>query len=199
MTGRDRIVLMVVVVARDPRRRPGCWSSRRSARRHKAAAAEVASAQCQLAKRRRPAGQRAFRAGAVHASYATMVSLGKAVPLSQEVPSLIYQLEKASNQQARRASHSIVSTERVGRRLLQPPEFELATPGADCRRRRLHPDAVHVRVQRPLLLDSNTSSGSSTASRSGRHVGGCWVSGRLLTIQSVKLAPLTVQATAKTS
>jgi len=97
MTGRDRIVLMgiviVVVLA-------GGWMKLVSPERQKAsklaaqvatATAAVASAEGKLASARASQSQ-------YPAAYAAMVSLGKAVPPNQEVPSLIFQLAEATSQ-----------------------------------------------------------------------------------------------------
>jgi Tfp pilus assembly protein PilO len=96
MTGRDRIVVMVigvvVVLA-------AFWLLVVSPERNKAdklgaqvstAHGELSSAQAQLASARAAQAQ-------YPSAYASVVSLGKAVPPQQEVPSLIYQLEQTSS------------------------------------------------------------------------------------------------------
>ncbi len=96
MTGRDRIVLMVVVVAVFL---VGGWMLLVSPKRKEAktveekvttAQRELASAESQLSNARAAQAQ-------YSTAYAAVVNLGKAVPASQEVASLVYQLEEASN------------------------------------------------------------------------------------------------------
>src|SRR5271166_3242453 len=96
MTGRDRMVLMIVsvlvVLA-------AAWLLVVSPERQKAsklggqvtaARAQLATAEGQVASARSAQSQYA-------AAYASIVRLGKAVPASEEVPSLIYQLDQASS------------------------------------------------------------------------------------------------------
>ena len=101
MTGRDRIVL--IGSGRRWRCSPRVWMLVVSPERKKAdqAQRQVATAQRAARERRRRARRaRAPRRRSTPTAYASIVSLGKAVPPSQEVPSLIYQLAQASNQQA---------------------------------------------------------------------------------------------------
>ncbi len=96
MTTRDRIVLMVIavvgvlaagwllVVSPEQKQANEAQTQVQSARQ------ELESAQSQAASGR--AAQRSYAA-----AYTSVVSLGKAVPPSEEVPSLIYQLELASD------------------------------------------------------------------------------------------------------
>ncbi len=97
MTGRDRIVLTAIVALV---LLAGGWVLVVSPERKQAAEAQTAvqSAQGQL----QSADQQAASARAAQrrygAAYTSVVSLGKAVPPGDEVPSLIYELEQASNQ-----------------------------------------------------------------------------------------------------
>jgi hypothetical protein len=182
MTGRDRTVLIVisslVVLA-------AAWLLLISPERKNAAkldsqvtqaSAQLATAESQLASAR---GAQSRYASA----YAALVSLGKAVPPGREVPSLVYQLAQASNQKHVDFS-SIVS----GAGAPASGSASAATPAA----------AVTGFTQMPFTFIFNgTFSGLyhlfqqldrftvRTAS------GGLQVSGRLLTIQSAKLAPAT--------
>jgi hypothetical protein len=97
MTTRDRIVVialaMFVVLG-------GVWFMAVKPERKQASelATKVSTASAQLATAE---GELANARGAearYSTAYASIVSLGKAVPPSQEVPSLIYQLDQASNQ-----------------------------------------------------------------------------------------------------
>ncbi len=117
------------------------------------------------------------------------MSLGKAVPPSQEVPSLIYQLDQASNQK-QVEFNSITSGSSGGSSASPASAAAAAAPGA----------ALAGFTQMPFTFVFNGSFLDlyhlfqqlnhytlRTAS------GGLEVSGRLLTIQSLKLAPGTAQ------
>ncbi|HEY5045280.1 MAG TPA: hypothetical protein VII53_05430, partial [Solirubrobacteraceae bacterium] len=97
MTGRDRIVIVVLaalaVVA-------AAWLLVLAPEREKASkvGAEVSTAQSQLtAAEGQVSAARGAEAG-YPAAYTSLVSLGKAVPTGQEVPSLIVQLARASGE-----------------------------------------------------------------------------------------------------
>ncbi len=122
------------------------------------------------------------------AAYASFVSLGKAVPASQEVPSLIYQLARASNEKQveftsitapagsagrLRERSAAAAAARLPRVSAQMP-FTFVFNGSFV-------DLYHL-FQQLNRFTLRTSSGSLQ------------VSGRLLTIQSVKLTPGTVAA-----
>ena len=97
MTTRDRLVIMVVgvllalVVG---------WMAFVSPERKKAAKVqkEVQSASSQLAAAESQLGDARAAQSRYASAYAAIVDLGKAVPPGREVPSLIYQLSQASNQ-----------------------------------------------------------------------------------------------------
>ena len=97
MTGRDRIVIIAVATLAIL---AAVWLLAVSPERQQASKldAQVSAASATLASAE---GQVASARGAqsrYEAAYASVVSLGKAVPASQEVPALIYQLDQASNQ-----------------------------------------------------------------------------------------------------
>ncbi len=97
MTTRDRIVLMAVVVLV---LLAGGWVLVVSPERKQAGAeqAQVQSARQQLETAKSQANSARVAEQRYNAAYSSVVSLGKAVPPSEEVPSLIYQLELASDQ-----------------------------------------------------------------------------------------------------
>ena len=192
MTGRDRIVLMVIVVA--GRRSPaaGCCSSRRAqgsedGRRTGDLRAARARERRKPARRTREAAQAQYAA-----AYAAVVNLGKAVPAEPGSASLIYQLEEASNLRDV-GFNSIVSGRRRAASGLEPRSGSLRAARRPARRQRRHPgftaDAVHLRLQRQLLLARTPLPPAHRLHDPPRARTGCRVSGRLLTIQSVKLAP----------
>jgi Type II secretion system (T2SS), protein M len=178
MTGRDRIVLMVVIVLGLT---AAGWILVVSPVRKEAKSIEgqVATAQTELSTAE---GQlaNAKAAQAQYASaYSSVVSLGKAVPASQEVPSLIVQLEQASNK--RNVSfNSIVSASAGG------TGGGAAGAGAAAAGFSQMPFTFGFsggffsleHLFRQLTAFTNHTSG-----------GDLQVSGRLLTIQTVKLTP----------
>ena len=101
MTGRDRIVIVVLaalaVVA-------AAWLLVLAPEREKASklGAEVSTAQAQLTTAESQVNAARSAEAGYPAAYASLVSLGKAVPTGQEVPSLIFQLAQASNREAGR-------------------------------------------------------------------------------------------------
>jgi outer membrane murein-binding lipoprotein Lpp len=95
MTGRDRIVLMVIAVVVIL---AGGWLKLVSPERAKAnkLATQVATANSALASAEGKLASARASQSQYPAAYAAMVNLGKAVPPSQEVPSLMYQLSLAT-------------------------------------------------------------------------------------------------------
>lgn len=196
MTNRDRLVLIVVsalaVIG-------AAWLLVVSPERKKAASlkAQVSAAETQLASAKgQAASARADQARYVSA-YASVVSLGKAVPAGQEVPSLIYELAQASNQKKVDFTSIASGTSAAGGAagtaagatpgttgtagaaasagFTQMPFTFMFTGSFD--------DLYHLFQQLNRYTTRTTS-------------GGLQVSGRLLTIQSTKLAPSTTTATA---
>jgi Tfp pilus assembly protein PilO len=96
MTARDRLMLMgiglVAVLG-------AVWLLAVSPARKQAskASGEVTSARAQLAQAQTEAAEARNAQSRYHSAYATLVSVGQAVPTSPEVPALVYALDKASN------------------------------------------------------------------------------------------------------
>jgi hypothetical protein len=181
MTGRDRIVIVVLgalaVLA-------AAWLLIVAPERQKATklGTEVSTAQAQLATAEsQVASARTAQAG-YPTAYASLVNLGKAVPTDQEVPSLIYQLTQASNQKqvdftsittggasgGSSASSSAVPAAAAAGFSQMPFTFVFKGSFFD----------LYNLFQQLNHFTLNTSSG------------GLVVSGRLLTIQSAQLAPV---------
>lgn len=97
MTGRDRMVLMVLVVAAVL---VGGWMLVVSPERNKVSQqeAQVSTARSQLTAAQQEAANARTAEARYESAYASVVNLGKAVPPQQEVPSLVYELDQASNQ-----------------------------------------------------------------------------------------------------
>jgi Tfp pilus assembly protein PilO len=183
MTTRDRLVLIGIVSLAIL---AGVWLLLVSPERKKAAklSSEVSAASAQLASAE---GQVADARGAqarYSSAYASIVSLGKAVPAGKEVPSLIYQLAHASNQKDVEFN-SIVSG--AGASGSSGGSASSATPAATT---------LAGFTQMPFTFVFNgsysdlyhlfQSLNTSTVQTSS---GALQVSGRLLTIQSAKLGP----------
>jgi hypothetical protein len=185
MTQRDRIVAMVVAVVAVI---AAGWIMVVSPERKKASklGSEVASAQAALTSAE---GQlaNARNAQTQYASaYSSIVGLGKAVPADQEVPSLIYQLERASN--SKKVEFSSIVAGSGGGASASPapaaaPAAAAAVAGAGFTQMPFTFVFNGSYFDLEHLFDSlNRFTVRSTS-------GGLQVSGRLLTVQSVKLAP----------
>ncbi len=177
MTTRDRTVVILVVLAAVL---GGAWLLVVSPEREKASKlnAQIASAKSQLASADSELANARGAKAQYSAAYASLVNLGKAVPPAQEVPSLIYQITQASDQKhvdfasistnddTGGSSTSTSTTALAG--FTQLP-FTFVFEGGFFQ-------LEHLFRQ---LADFTTLSGPE-------HVN---VSGRLLTVQSIKLAP----------
>jgi Tfp pilus assembly protein PilO len=181
MTGRDRIVLIGVVVAVVL---AAAWMLVVSPERKQASqlSAEVATDQTQLVSAEGKVASARAAQSQYAAAYASVVSLGKAVPPSQEVPALIDQLAQATHEKnvefasiangsSSSAPGSSSSASAAGAALASFTQlpFTFTFEGS-------YFDLEHLFSQ---LTDFATYNAS----------GDLRVSGRLLTIQSVKLAP----------
>jgi Tfp pilus assembly protein PilO len=184
MTGRDRLVAMIVgvlavlgagwVLVVSPERKKAATLQNEVA----TASSQLSSADSQLANAR--AAQARYSA-----AYTAIVRLGKAVPPGREVPSLVYELALASNQQHVDLSSIVYGSGAGATSSSGPPSQASST-------------SLVGFTQMPFTFVFNGGYGDlynlfkqlnrftvRTAS------GGLEVSGRLLTIQSAKLAPVT--------
>lgn len=196
MTGRDRLVIMALVVL-------GVlavgWIAVVSPERKQAASLEgqVASAQQALqSAETQAADARSAQARYVEA-YKSIVSLGKAVPPQQEIPSLIYELDQASNQRnIEFNSISSGSTAGVG-----GGGAAGATPSAAASVFSSMPftfvfkgsffGLAHLLSQIDGFASATPASGGGSAGSTtapAADISGVQVSGRLLTIQSIDLS-----------
>jgi Tfp pilus assembly protein PilO len=169
MTGRDRIVLIGVVVVAVL---AAAWMLVVSPERKQASqlSSEVAADQAQLASAEGKVASARAAQSQYSAAYASIVSLGKAVPPSEEVPGLIDQLAQATHEKnvefASIASDGAGGSASAG--FTQLP-FAFTFEGS-------YFDLEHLFSQ---LTDFATLGASGTLQ----------VDGRLLTIQSVRLVP----------
>jgi Tfp pilus assembly protein PilO len=190
MTTRDRLVLAVVaalVVL------GAFWMLLVSPERKTASklSSEVSTASAQLATVQGEASNALVAQQRYSAAYTSVVNLGKAVPPSEEVPSLIYQLAQASNQKnvefssitngasgASTSSSSAATPTAAPTGFTQMPFTFVFTGGFS--------DLYH------LFLQLNKATVRTTS-------GGLSVSGRLLTLQGVKLEPVADAAPGESS
>ncbi len=181
MRGRDRIIAtvaatLVVLVA--------VWLLLVAPEREKAsqAATAVTAAQAQLATAESAVSTARAAQAQYSTAYASLVSLGKAVPPSQEVPSLIYRLAQASGEKnVEFASITTTGSTGSGSSVTAPSATSAAASAGFTQMpftfvfNGSYFDLEHLFRQ----IDGFTVQKSH----------GIAVSGRLLTIQSVKLAP----------
>jgi Tfp pilus assembly protein PilO len=190
MTARDRIVLMAITVVAVL---GGAWMLVVSPERKQASKldAEVGQVRTRLqAAEAQVASARAAQAQ-YSVAYASIVSLGKAVPPAQEVPSLIYELDRASNQKQVNFS-SIVS---AGSGSGASPS---ATPSAPSSPSASGPSTSATGfTQMPFTFVFNGTYKDlyNLFAQLNRFTmrtptGALQVKGRLLTVQAIKLAPV---------
>jgi Tfp pilus assembly protein PilO len=174
MTGRDRMVLIGIAVVAAL---GAAWMLAVSPERKQANQlnAQVAAAQTQLASAEGQVASARAAQSQYAAAYASVVNLGKAVPPSQEVPALIDQLAQASNQKnvdfssiTSSGGSSSSAAAAVSSSFAQLP-FTFTFEGS-------YFDLEH-------LFRALTNFAAPTAS------GSLQISGRLLTIESVRLTP----------
>ncbi|HWY90467.1 MAG TPA: hypothetical protein VNY31_07320 [Solirubrobacteraceae bacterium] len=193
MTARDRMVVIVIaalgVLA-------AVWLLAVAPERRQAAklATEVSAAQAQLASAESQVSSASAAQARYETAYASIVRLGKAVPASQEVPSLIYQLAQATNEKNVEFA-SITTT---------VPGAAGSSPAASGSAASASATAGAGFTQMPFTFVFNGGFDSlyslfqqldGFALRTS--AGGLQVSGRLLTIQSVKLAPVSESGPSK--
>jgi Tfp pilus assembly protein PilO len=177
MTGRDRMVLMGVIVLAIL---GAGWMLVVSPERNKAngISAEVASAQGALSTAEGELSKARAAQSQYAAAYSSIVSLGKAVPAQKEVPSLILQLARASEQRNVFFS-SISSSGGSGGASSSAAAATTAAAGFTAMPFSFVFDGSFFDLER--LTRKLTSFTTRTAS------GALKVNGRLLTIQSINL------------
>ena len=179
MTGRDRMVLLGLIVLAVI---AGGWMLVVSPERKKATSleTEVTTAQASLSTAEGELSSARAAQAQYSKAYASVVSLGKAVPASQEVPSLIFQLSHVTTQR-NVDFNSIVTGSSSASASATASTGAVATAGF---------------TQMPFTFEFNGGFfdleklfRSMTSFATYNSSGVIDVSGRLLTIQSVKLAP----------
>lgn len=182
MTTRDRLVLLgisgLAVLA-------AVWLLLVSPERGKASklGTEVSAASAQLASAESQAADARVAQRRYSAAYASVVSLGKAVPPSEEVPSLMYQLAQASNQ--KHVQFNSITTGASGSGGSASPSAPAATAVAGAGFTQMPFTFVFGGSFNDLYhLFRQLNAATVRTSK-----GGLQVSGRLLTLQAVKLEP----------
>jgi hypothetical protein len=200
MTARDRMVVIVIaalgVLA-------AVWLLAGAPERQHAAklATEVSAAQAQLASAESQVSSAAAARARYETAYASIVRLGKAVPASQEVPSLIYQLAQATNQ--KNVEFASITTTVPGAAGSSPAA---SSPAASASAASASATAGTGFTQMPFTFVFNGGFDSiyslfQQLDGFALHTssGGLRVSGRLLTIQSVKLATVSESGPGKSN
>jgi Tfp pilus assembly protein PilO len=146
-----------------------------------AASAQLATAEAELSSAR---GAQTRYASA----YASIVSLGKAVPPAQEVPSLIYQLDQASNQ--KQVEFNSIATGSAG------SSGAAGAGGAGAAAASTTASSAFTQMPFTFVFNGSFFNLEHLFQQLNHFTertvsGSLQVSGRLLTVQSVKLAPLT--------
>jgi hypothetical protein len=196
MTGRDRMVLIgVVVVAL----LGATWMLAISPERQKAAQLEtqVAAAQAQLASAESKVSSAHAAQSQYSTAYASLVNIGKAVPPSDEVSSLIEELSRASNEKQVGFTSITSSATSSSSSSASPAAASTSTSTSASTSASASSSASAGFTQLPFsfvfegsYFDLEHLFNQLTEFATLDTSGNLQVNGRLLTIQSVHLAPL---------
>jgi Type II secretion system (T2SS), protein M len=181
MTGRDRIVVIAIAVIL---LLAGGWMLIVSPKRKEAKTVEakVTSAQSELSSAESALADARSAQTQYATSYSAVVNLGKAVPPSQEVASLVYQLEEASN-----LRH--VSFNSIGSGSSSSSSTSSSTTAAASAASAGFTQMPFTFVFSGGFFSLEHLFRQLTAFTTHQGPSALRVSGRLLTIQGVKLAP----------
>jgi hypothetical protein len=179
MTTRDRMVLIGIVVVAIV---GAGWMLVVSPERKQAASldSKVSAAQSQLSTAQGEVNSARSAQAKYASAYASVVSLGKAVPAGQEVPSLIYQLSQAT--QERDVQFNSITSGGGSSSSSAAPASTAATAAGFT-------DMPFTFIFGGGYFDLERLFRELTSFTNHSSTGGLEVSGRLLTIQSVKLSP----------
>lgn len=180
MTGRDRMVLMGVIVLVVL---AAGWVAVVSPERGKASklSAQVSAAQTSLSEAESKLASARTAQSQYATAYASVVNLGKAVPPSEEVPSLIEQLAHASDQKSVQFASIVNSTTSGSASSSASAASSAAASGFT--------QLPFTFVFEGSFFDLEHLFRQLTDFTTTTSTGDLEVSGRLLTLQSVKLAP----------
>jgi hypothetical protein len=191
MTGRDRIVLMVVVVLAVL---GAGWVLVVSPERQKASkiTTEVTAAKEHLSTAEGELSDARAAQAQYASAYSSIVNLGKAVPAEEEVPSLIYQLSQATHQQ--NVEFASIATAATPAAAPTAPATAEASAAASAAFSQM--PFTFVFNGNFFALERLFNKLTQFTQRSAS--GALQVRGRLLTVQSVKLAPAAGSGTTAT-
>jgi Tfp pilus assembly protein PilO len=183
MTARDRLVLTTIVVLA---LLAGAWFLAVAPEREKAAAlnTQVSTAAAQLQSAEGSLASARHAEAEYPAAYAAIVNLGKAVPASEEVPSLLYQLAHVAD--AKHVEFGSITNGSAG------GATATATATAEPSSFTQMPFTLTFSGTYSDLYELFRALDSSTVRSAS---GALDISGRLLTIQSVKLTPAETSGT----
>lgn len=183
MTTRDRLVLIGVIALT---LLAAVWLLLVSPERSKASKlnSEVSSAGAQLASAQSDAASAHAAQQRYSSAYSSVVSLGKAVPASEEVPSLIYQIAKATKEKHVQFT-SITTGGSAGGSSAGSASSTVATAAASAGFTQMPFTFVFDGSFNDLYQLFQQLNAATVRTSSG----GLQVSGRLLTLQAVKLEP----------
>jgi hypothetical protein len=197
MTARDRGILIGLVSLA---LLAAAWFKLVAPEREKASklAASVSAESAQLATAQSEVANAQGARGRYAAAYDSIVNLGKAVPPAQEVPSLIYQLDQASNQK-QVEFNSIVTGGSSGS---GSPVASGASGGTGASAASTTASSGFSQMPFTFVFNGSFFNLEHLFQQLNRFTqrsasGSLQVSGRLLTVQSVKLGPLTSGAGAE--
>ena len=188
MTGRDRIVAMVVGVLAVL---AAAWIIEVSPERQKASKlnGQVAAAQTQLSDAEGQLATARAAQAQYSAAYASIVNLGKAVPASQEVPSLIYQIAQAAGGKKVDFASIVAGSAGAGGSSASASSASAAAAAAAASAAGFS-QMPFTFVFNGTFFDLEHLFGELNRFTLRTTSGGLRVSGRLLTIQGIKLSPL---------
>lgn len=193
MTVRDRLVLLAVIALAVV---GFAWLTFVSPERGKAhtAATALAAAEAQLSSAHSELATARSAQARYAASYATIVSLGKAVPTTEEVPSLIYELAQASRQKS--VEFASITSDGGSKGVASTTAASAAASAAA--------GGGFQQVPFTFVFNGSYSGLEQMLRRLGNFAtktpsGALKVNGRLLTIQGVTLGPLSVEGKASST
>jgi Tfp pilus assembly protein PilO len=195
MTARDRGVLIGVVSLAVL---AAVWLMLVSPERQKASKlnASIATASSQLATAESELASAHQAQQRYAAAYSSVVNLGKAVPPTQEVPSLVYELALASNQKD--VEFASIAAGQTGS---APGSGSGAGSGSSSSSASASAASVFTQMPFTFVFNGNFFDLEHMFHQLDRFTqvsnsGSLQISGRLLTVQSVKLAPVTTSGPA---
>ncbi|HEY5286009.1 MAG TPA: type II secretion system protein GspM [Solirubrobacteraceae bacterium] len=192
MTTRDRLMLIGILALAAL---AGAWFTTVAPEREKAAkiSAEVETARTQLASAESAADSAKNAQAQYSSAYASLVSLGQAVPASAETPGLIYTLDKATH--SRNVNFTSITSGTSG----APSSAASATAATAATQNTAFSQEPFTFVFNGSFVDLYKLLDQLEGFTVQTSKGALHVNGRLLTIDSVSLAPSSTGSSAASS